>query len=52
MMGSKADHLNRAGQEYLEAPGTAPGSTTFIPRAVYRRSWRTSNAYIGNTAEI
>src|ERR1700733_5931649 len=31
----------------VEAPGTAPGSTTLIPRTVYRHSRRTSSGNIG-----
>jgi len=31
----------------VEAPGTAPGSTTLIPRTVYRRSRRTGIGNIG-----
>jgi hypothetical protein len=31
----------------VEAPGTAPGSTTLIPLTVYRHSWRTSSVDIG-----
>jgi len=31
----------------VEAPGTAPGSTTLIPRTVYRHSRRTSPTNIG-----
>lgn len=34
----------------VEAPGTAPGSTTLIPRTVYRHSRRTSPANIGSAA--
>jgi hypothetical protein len=34
----------------VEAPGTAPGSTTLISRTVYRHSWRTSEPNIGKAA--
>jgi thymidylate synthase (FAD) len=36
----------------VEAPGTAPGSTTIIPRIVYRHSRRTGKTNIGNPAGI
>src|SRR5579875_3915820 len=36
----------------VEAPGTAPGSTTLIPRTVYRHSRKTSRANIGIPASI
>lgn len=35
----------------VEAPGTAPGSTTLIPRTVYRHSRRTSPPNIGSASE-
>jgi hypothetical protein len=31
----------------VEAPGTAPGSVTFIPHSVYRHSRKTGTANIG-----
>jgi hypothetical protein len=41
---------NLPGPELVEAPGTAPGSTTLIPRTVYRHSRRTGRTYIGRPA--
>jgi len=34
----------------VEAPGTAPGSATLIPYAVYRHSHRSDTAHIGEAA--
>ncbi len=34
----------------VETPSTAPGSTTIIPRTVYRHSWQASTANIGDNA--
>jgi len=31
----------------VEAPGTAPGSTTIIPRIVYRHSQQADSGYLG-----
>ncbi len=44
--------LNRIAQNNMEMPGTAPGSTTFIPRAVYRHSRQAGKANIGFCARI
>src|ERR1700734_1702314 len=38
--------------EYMEVPGTAPGSTTIIPRTVYHHSRQAGIANIGNRAGI
>jgi hypothetical protein len=35
----------------VEAPGTAPGSTTIIPRTVYRHSQQADDAYVGRPAQ-
>ena len=32
----------------VETPSTAPGSTTIIPRIVYRHSWQASQTNIGD----
>jgi hypothetical protein len=34
----------------VEAPGTAPGSTTLIPLTVYRHIWQASTVDIGDPA--
>ena len=39
--------VNESGVWLVEAPGTAPGSTTLIPQGVYRHSRRTDDANIG-----
>ncbi len=44
---AKPRRLNQAAQNNMEAPGTAPGSTMFIPRTVYRHSRQASTSYIG-----
>src|SRR5438552_232475 len=41
----------RAGDELVEAPGTAPGSATLISQAVYRHSRLPDRADIGRQAE-
>jgi hypothetical protein len=33
----------------VEAPGTAPGSTTIIPRTVYRHSQQADSRYVGGS---
>jgi hypothetical protein len=36
------------GRELVEAPGTAPGSTTLMPRTVYRHSRQADDRNIGH----
>ena len=36
----------------VEAPGTAPGSTMFIPRTVYHHSRQAGRTYIGATRRM